>query len=66
MDVNLAVDLVMACKNNFSRMPEAEIIDTLALVNKYADERPERLEFWLQQVTGRLFTKGDEIENEEN
>jgi len=47
-------------------MPTAEIIDTLALVNKYADERPERLEFWLQQVTGRLFTKGDEIENEEN
>ena len=65
MDVNLAIDLVMNCKNNFSRMPQAEIIDTLTFVNKYADERPERLEFWLQQVTGRLINKGEKA-NEKN
>lgn len=65
MRKDLAIDLVMACKNDFSRMPQAEIIDTLALVNQYADERPERLEFWLQQVMGRLITKGEDA-NEEN
>ena len=50
----LAVDLLMYLKYNFGFLDEVEIVDTLALVDRYSPADSQRVALWRNYVTEKM------------